>query len=68
MRNRFLKLAVLIGGIGLLIILGVILSKTAYPNLFFSIGTFAGLILVSVSVGLLIMGWSKDLYDDIKKK
>lgn len=68
MRNRFLKLAVLIGGIGLLIILGVILSKTAYPNLFFSIATFAGLLLVFASVGLLIMGWSKDLYDDIKKK
>lgn len=68
MRNRFLKLAVLIGGIGLLIILSVILSKTAYPNLFFSIGTFAGLILVFVSVGFFIMGWSKDLYDDIKKK
>lgn len=68
MRNRFLKLAVLIGGIGLLIILGVILSKTAYPNLFFSIGTFAGLLLVFVSVGFLIIGWSKDLYDDIKKK
>ncbi len=68
MRNRFLKLAVLIGGIGLLIILSVILSKTAYPNLFFSIGTFVGLILVFVSVGLFIMGWSKDLYDDIKKK
>ncbi len=68
MRNRFLKVAVLIGGIGLLIILGVILSKTAYPNLFFSIGTFAGLILAFVSVGLLIIGWSKDLYDDIKKK
>lgn len=68
MRNRFLKLAVLIGAIGLLIILSVILSKTAYPNLFFSIGTFAGLLLVFVSVGLLIMGWSKDLYDDIKKK
>lgn len=68
MRNRFLKLAVLIGGIGLLIILSVILSKTAYPNLFFSIGTLAGLILVFVSVGLFITGWSKDLYDDIKKK
>lgn len=68
MRNRFLKLAVLIGGIGLLIILGVILSKTAYPNLFFSICTFVGLILIFVSVGLFITGWSKDLYDDIKKK
>lgn len=68
MRNGFLKLAVLTGGIGLLIILGVILSETAYPNLIFSIGTFVGLILVFVSVGLFIIGWSKSLYDDIKKK
>lgn len=68
MRNIFLKCAVLIGGIGLSIILGVILSKTAYQNLFFSIGTFTGLILVFTSVILLFIGWSKSLYDDIKKK
>lgn len=68
MKNRLLKIAVLVGGIGLLIILGVILSKTSYPNLFFSICTFVGLVLVFISVVLLFIGWAKSLYDDIKKK
>lgn len=68
MNSPLLKFAVFVGGIGLLIILGVILSKTSYPNLFFSIGTFAGLVLVFISVVLMFIGWSKSLYDDIKKK
>lgn len=68
MKNRLLKFAVIVGGIGLIIILCVILSKTSYPNLFFSIGAFVGLVLVFISVVLLFVGWSKSLYDDIKKK
>lgn len=68
MANRLSKVSVFVGGIGILIILSVILSKTSYPNLFFSIGTFAGLILVFISVALLFIGWFKALYDDIKKK
>ena len=67
-RGKLHKFAILVGGIGLIIILSVILSGVAYPNVFFNIGTFLGLLFIFIGVILLFIGWIRDLHDAVKKK
>lgn len=67
-KQKLYKFAIITGVIGLIIILSIVLSGTAYPNLFFSIGTLAGLIFIFASVVLLFISWSKDVYDAVKRK
>lgn len=69
MKNKSLfNIAAFTGGIGLIIIFGVILSGTSYPDLFFRIGVPLGLLFVFISVILGFLCWLRYLRDTIKSK
>lgn len=67
-RGKLHKFAIIVGGIGLIIIFSVILSGTSYPNVFFNIGTFLGLLFIFTGVVLLFISWARDLHDAVKAK
>lgn len=66
--KKFFKLSVITSVVGLTMILGLILSKSAYPHLVFRILTPLGLLLVFISVILGFVSWLLYLKDSIKKK
>lgn len=69
MKNKSLfKLAIITGAIGLVMIFSIILSGTAYPDMFFRIVTPLGLLFVFVSVILVFISWLWYLKDTIKSK
>mgnify|MGYP007049776762 FL=1 len=69
MNNKVLfKLTIITAAIGLIMIFSVILSGTAYPDMFFRIATPVGLLFVFVSVILEFISWLCYLKDTIKSK
>ncbi len=69
MKNKnIFNFAVITGAIGLVLIFSVILSGTAYPDMFFNIATPLGLLFVFVSAILSCISWLWYLKDTIKSK
>ena len=66
--NKIFKAAVISAIIGLLLILAVIVTGSAYPDVFFTVGTLTGLILVFISNGLLLVSWLGSIGKDVKDK
>ena len=61
MKDRLSKLTVASGILGLVLLLGVMLSGAAYPSLVFRIGAPLGLLFVFLSVGLLGLRYLRDI-------
>ncbi len=67
-KNVIYRAAVLSAAIGLIIILGVIFSGAAYPDMLFRIGTPLGLVFIFASVILLFLSWLLEIHNGIKEK
>ena len=67
-KNIIHKCALIAAAIGLIIILVVILSGAAYPDMFFRIGAPVGLAFVFLSVILQFISWLWEIHSGIKSK
>lgn len=66
--NKITKIARLIGGIGIGLLLLVIASGVAYPNPWFTYGAGLGILFVFVSIALFSAGWIFDLKHAVKQR
>lgn len=62
------KIALVIGSLGLTILLGVIVSGAAYPELLFRIGAPIGLLLCFVGATLMIVVYAREICRGIREK
>ena len=67
-KNIIHKYAHIAAVIGFIIILAVILSEAAYPNILFYIGAPVGLAFVFLSVILQFISWLLEMHNRIKSK
>lgn len=65
---RLFKIALLIGVLGLIVLLGVIVSGAANPEPLFSIGTPIGLLLCFVGTILIIVAYACEIHGGISEK
>ena len=67
-KNLLYRIAILLAAVGLLLLLAVIGSGAAYPDLRFRIGAPLGLSLIFASLLLLFICWVWEIHDGIKGK
>ena len=65
---RLFKIALLIGVLGLIILLGIIVSGSADPEPLFCIGTPIGLLLCFVGAILMIITYTCEIFRGIREK
>lgn len=65
---RLFKIALLIGVLGLIILLGIIVSGAADPEPLFCIGTPIGLLLCFVGAILMIITYTCEIFRGIREK
>lgn len=68
MKEKLFKFVIMTGVSGLIMIFSVILSNSAYPDLFFKIVAPLGLLFIFVSAILGFVSWLWYLKDAIKNK
>lgn len=62
------RLALASAAVGLMILLAVVLSGSAYPQLLFRVGAPVGLVFVFAGILLLFISWLWEIRNGIKEK
>lgn len=62
------RLALASAAVGLMILLAVVLSGSAYPQLLFRVGAPVGLVFVFAGILLLFISWLWEIRSGIKEK